>query len=225
MMPSIISADGPGPGACLDDLLGSRFLPPRWAARIWSVGELPSRLEHCARNLRPEFEWRAYGDADRIFFAIARVHAAKPNAQPTVAIDVYFLDEKAAVYCAGVWEYDRAQGWWLDDVLDLSYDCEHGWWFEDLKVPEVPTDRRAAGDRRTGGDRRISGERRIASTRRGLTAPRVAAPQATAGELCPSSEGERHQSGAELRASGGAELRQLALPAARGAGKLRRARP
>ena len=51
-----------------------------------------------------------------------------------------FLDEKAAVYCAGVWAYDLAHGWWLDAVLDLSYDCERGWWIDALMAKPAPAD-------------------------------------------------------------------------------------
>ncbi len=64
-----VTARTPSPGACLDDLLASRFLPKQWTARIWTESALPGRLQHCARNLPPDSEWRAYGDEDRIFFA------------------------------------------------------------------------------------------------------------------------------------------------------------
>jgi hypothetical protein len=226
MMPATITTDGPGPGACLDDLLASRFLPRRWAKRIWSASDLPSRLEHCARNLAPDTEWRAYGDDDRIFFAIARLHVAKPGAPASTAIDVYFLDNDAAVYCAGVWEYDRAHGWWLDDVLDLSYDCEHGWWFDALRDPATAGDRRASNDRRGEGDRRISADRRGAIDRRSLLEPGVLTAPSGGGET---RNGEMRNG--EMR---GAEMRQLTAPGPLGDGerrvekravKLRRGRP
>jgi hypothetical protein len=223
MMPATITTDGPGPGTCLDDLLASRFLPRRWATRIWSASELPSRLEQCARNLSDGTEWRAYGDDERVFFAIARVHTAKPAAQATVAIDVYFLDDNAAVYCAGVWEYDSAHGWWLDDVLDLSYDCEHGWWFDSLTDP-------AARDRRAEGDRRNPIERRAALDRRSPQSPRDRR------DSFDDDSFERRgafEPAALTSSLSGGEIRQLAAPGARGAGeprvekraaKLRRAR-
>jgi hypothetical protein len=66
-----------------------------------------------------------------MLFAIAVAHA-EPDVDCGLAIDVYFLDETAAVYCAGVWAYDGAHGWWLDAVLDLSFDCERGWWIDAL---------------------------------------------------------------------------------------------
>jgi hypothetical protein len=160
MMHATISSQNSGPGACLDDLLASRFLPRRPATRIWSVSGLPSRLEQCARKLAPGTEWRAYIDDGRIFFAIARAHAGASAAQAHRAIDVYFLDDNAAVYCAGLWEYDDSHGWWLDAVLDLSYDCDHGWWFDDLTDPSAPMERRSPGDRRVSSDRRVLSDRR-----------------------------------------------------------------
>jgi len=156
MMPATQTTDSPSPGACLDDLLASRFLPACQAVRIRCASRLPTRLQDCARNLARDSDWRAYGDADRIFFAIARLHAAKSKSQPATALDVYFLDENAAVYCAGVWEHDRNHGWWLDAVLDLSYDCDRGWWFDKLTDPGASVDRRTSGNRRIEADRRGS---------------------------------------------------------------------
>lgn len=126
------SAATPSPGACLDDLLVSRFLPKRWIGRIWSANELPPRLRRCTGGLVRGSEWRAYGEDGQIFFAIARMHVAGPRDANDMAIDAYFLDANAVVYAAGVWEYDRRTGWWLDAVMDLSYDCENGWWIETL---------------------------------------------------------------------------------------------
>jgi hypothetical protein len=136
MIRTIRSLRNPSPGACLDDLLASRFLPRRWATRLWSASELPYRLERCARSLVPNCEWRAYGDQDRILFAIARAHSAGPQAGSAAAIDVYFLDENASVYAAGVWVNEPKHGWWLDSLLDLSYDCEYGWWLDVLIDPQ-----------------------------------------------------------------------------------------
>ena len=98
-------------GARLEDLLASRFLPRSWVSRIWSACELPDRLEHCARNLAPNSEWRAYGNDDHLFFAIARAHARDSQHDSSSAIDVYFLDGNAEVYCAAVWDYDCQHGW------------------------------------------------------------------------------------------------------------------
>jgi hypothetical protein len=118
-------------GTCLDDLLASRFLARSYPRRIQSSDELPPALERCVTNLSAEPVWRAHGDGERLLFAIGSAHLGdEQDAAP--AIDVYFLDENAAVYCAGVWVHDRVHGWWLDAVLDLSYDCEHGWWIDTL---------------------------------------------------------------------------------------------
>jgi hypothetical protein len=155
MMHATPTIDSRSPGACLDDLLASRFLPARRAVRILRA-QLPTRLQDCVRNLASDSEWRAYGDADRIFFAIAHVHVGKSKPQSATALDVYFLDENAAVYCAGVWEHDRNHGWWLDAVLDLSYDCDRGWWFDKLTDPGASIDRRNSGNRRIEADRRGS---------------------------------------------------------------------
>jgi glycosyltransferase A (GT-A) superfamily protein (DUF2064 family) len=129
--------DKPQIDACLDDLLASRFLTTSCAERVRSSRDLPSALERCVNNLGSELVWRAYGDADRMLFAIALAHAATEQ-NAVLAIDVYFLDRSAAVYCAGVWAYDRTHGWWLDAVLDLSYDYEHGWWIATL-MPKTAT--------------------------------------------------------------------------------------
>jgi hypothetical protein len=138
MTPAISIQESSSPGACLDDLLDSRFLRKRSAARIRSANELPHRLQQCVQNLAPDAEWRAYGDGERTFFAIARARAIEPAApEASVAIDAYFLDDNASVYCAGVWEYDVRHGWWLDATLQLSYDCDHGWWFEALEHPSA----------------------------------------------------------------------------------------
>jgi hypothetical protein len=98
-------------GARLDDLLASRFLPRSWVGRIWSACELPDRLEHCARNLAPNSEWRAYGDDGHVFFAIACAHARESQYDSTSAIDVYFLDGNAEIFAAAVWDFDRHHGW------------------------------------------------------------------------------------------------------------------
>jgi len=128
------------PGACLDDLLISRFLPKRWMGRIWSAGDLPPRLRHCTLALKAGSEWRAYGGEDQIFFAIARMHAADRNDAARAAIDAYFLDEKAVAYAAGVWSYDRQSGWWLDGCVTPSYDCDHGWWLGAVLDAPTPID-------------------------------------------------------------------------------------
>jgi hypothetical protein len=101
-------------GDRLDDLLVSRFLPRYWGSRIWSSCELPDRLEHCARNLAPNAVWRAYGDDEQMFFAIACAHQRDSQPSSCLAIDVHFLDGNADVYSAGVWEHDAYQGWWLN---------------------------------------------------------------------------------------------------------------
>jgi hypothetical protein len=118
------------PGEHLDDLLASRFLSMHPFACISSAAELPIRLQRCAKNLQEGSEWRAYGEKQAIFFAIARMHLARPPEDFGTAIDVYFLDANALVYAAGVWEYTPKNGWWLDAVMKPSYDSEHGWWFE-----------------------------------------------------------------------------------------------
>jgi hypothetical protein len=147
MMRASVMTRPAGVGASLDDLLASRFLPSRSATRIRCAGDLPTRLERCAKNLMSNSEWRAYGDEDRIFFAIARAHLTDERSDAVAAIDVFFLDDNAAVYSAGVWEYDRKHGWWLDSVLDLSYDCEHGWWLDVLMDPPMSIDRAAVSVR------------------------------------------------------------------------------
>jgi hypothetical protein len=143
MMSDLLLSRRPSPGACLDDLLATRFLPRRWASRIWSARELPVPLENCVMHLAKDSEWRAYGEGGHIFFAVARAHSAAHGSSAygaaaqsgDVAIDVYFLDDHAAVYSAGVWQYDPHQGWWLDAVIDASYDCESGWSAAGLREP------------------------------------------------------------------------------------------
>jgi hypothetical protein len=108
--------------------------------RIWYACELPTRLQRCAQALRSGSEWRAYGEEDQIFFAIARMHAPDTSEAPATAIDAYFLDASAAVYAAGVWNFDRQTGWWLDAVMEPSYDCEHGWWLGAVLRPRAPID-------------------------------------------------------------------------------------
>jgi hypothetical protein len=109
--------------------------------RIGSASDLPDRLQRCARTLRFGSEWRAYGDKDQIFFAIARMHEPDAGEVPATAIDAYFLDESAAVYAAGVWNFDRRTGWCLDAVMKPSFDCEHGWWLGAVLRPRAPVDR------------------------------------------------------------------------------------
>ncbi len=119
-------------GATLDELLASRFLPRRWTERIWSAYELPEKLQDCVRRLAPNLIWRAYRDEDRTFFAIARVHGEEAEDESTREVDLFLLDEQAAVFSAGVWAHDLEHGWWLDAVLPLSFDSEHGWWLDTL---------------------------------------------------------------------------------------------
>jgi hypothetical protein len=148
MTPVPLDSYLPSTGARLDNLIASRFLSGRWASRVWSTSDLPGGLSRCVVNLTPGSEWRAYADGERIFFAVAREHTNASQVASATAIDVYFLDDTAAVYSAGVWEYDCKHGWWLDAVLDLSYDCDHGWWVDALldrgspKHPAAPTPRR-----------------------------------------------------------------------------------
>jgi len=130
MMRSMLIARHPSLGACFEDLLSTRFLTRRWTGRIWSVDDLPTRLQRCVRNLKPDCEWRAYGDVGQIFFSIARLRDPESATASAPSLEVFFLDSNAAVYCAGVWERDPAHGWWLDSLVDLSYDCEHGWWLD-----------------------------------------------------------------------------------------------
>jgi hypothetical protein len=131
---------GPSTGVLLDELLVSRFLPRRWAYRVWTAAQLPSRLLHCVRNLGSNAVWRAYGDQEQLFFAVARAPIGEPHSRSSAAIEVYFLDGNAAVYSAGVWEHDSKHGWWLDSVPELSYDCEHGWWLDALIDRPASTD-------------------------------------------------------------------------------------
>jgi hypothetical protein len=137
-------------GALLDDLLASRFLSRQWPYRVRTAGELPARLQHCAINLAPSAEWRAYADEDRVLFAVARAHSGEsPSPSSETAVDVYFLDGNAAVYSAGVWAHDGKHGWWLDSVLDLCYDCDRGWWLDALFKDCAPRDEtETAGGRR-----------------------------------------------------------------------------
>jgi hypothetical protein len=125
----------PGPGACLDQLLASRFLPNRWARRIFSAQDLPLRLQRRVEDLPAGSEWRAYSDEDRVFFALARMHLPATARESELALDVYFLDREAAAYSAGVWAHDIEHGWWLDAVLEASYDCEQGWWPDAQNAP------------------------------------------------------------------------------------------
>jgi hypothetical protein len=111
MMSAGVTCAAVSTGARLDDLLASRFLPRSWVSRIWSASELPGRLQYCARSLAPNSEWRAYGDDEHVFFAVARAHAKDSHCDSSPAIDVYFLDGNAEVYCAAVWEYDCRHGW------------------------------------------------------------------------------------------------------------------
>jgi hypothetical protein len=135
MMPALAVVRPTSPGACLDDLLVSRFLPKRWMAPIWSARELPPRLRLCTLALKPGVEWRAYGDEDQIFFAIARLHEDDAGESPAIAIDAYFLDDNGVAYAAGVWNHDARTGWWLDACLAPTYDCEHGWWLGAVMMP------------------------------------------------------------------------------------------
>jgi hypothetical protein len=153
MIPANLSALSRSPGASLDDLLASRFLPKQWVGRIWTAGELPTRLKGCVGNLVADAEWRAYSDEGRIFFAVARRHASVAPGASATAIDVYFLDSNAAVYSAGVWEYDRKHGWWMDSILGVSYDCDHGWWLEALIDRPVP--KAARNSRRIAAETRL----------------------------------------------------------------------
>jgi hypothetical protein len=120
----------PSVGSALEDLLATRFLPKRWARRVWSAADLPPRLERCVAGLVHGCEWRAYGDEDEVFFAIARQRAGDLHCSTSVSLEVFLLDAEAAVYAAGVWQHDPKHGWWLDALIELSYDFEHGWWFD-----------------------------------------------------------------------------------------------
>jgi hypothetical protein len=166
MTPVPLDSRLPGTGARLDNLIASRFLSGRWASRVWSSSDLPSRLSRCVGSLTADSEWRAYSDGERIFFAIAREHTDESQVVSATAIDVYFLDDSAAIYSAGVWEYDSKHGWWLDAVLDLSYDCDHGWWHDALlntggrKQPAAAAPLRIEGrvKKRIAGSSRSPGE-------------------------------------------------------------------
>jgi hypothetical protein len=95
----------------LDDLLAARVLPSFWVTRILSACELPSHFERCARDLAPDLAWRAYGDADHPLFVIARAHPFEMSPAGAQALNVYLLDGRAVVYCAGVWACNDWRGW------------------------------------------------------------------------------------------------------------------
>jgi hypothetical protein len=98
-------------GASLDALLAARVLPTSWVARILAACELPSHLERCGRDLAPDLAWRAYGEAERPLVVIARAQPFDGGAPGVQALDVYFLDGRAVVYCAGVWACRDWRGW------------------------------------------------------------------------------------------------------------------
>jgi hypothetical protein len=119
-------------GAKLEYLVTSRFLSARWASRVWMVRDLPKALQRCVQRLAPDTAWRAYADDTQVLFAIAHSRDDGAQADSCSSMDVYFLDGDAAVFSAGTWVFDHAQGWWLDAVLPASYDSEHGWWLESV---------------------------------------------------------------------------------------------
>ncbi len=119
-------------GARLDSLLASRFAHRPDQNRIRRASELPRRLEHCVGRLAFDCEWRAYRLTAGVFFAAGRSSALGAGTTSRSAIEVYFLDDSAAVYSAAVWEHDARHGWWLDSIITPSYDCERGWWMEAL---------------------------------------------------------------------------------------------
>jgi hypothetical protein len=98
-------------GASLDALLAARVLPRSWPARILAACELPSHFERCARDLAPDLAWRAYGEAERPLFVVARAHPFERGPPEVQALDVYFLDGRAVVYRAGVWAHRDWRGW------------------------------------------------------------------------------------------------------------------
>lgn len=139
MIRAMLVPGRPTLGACFQDLLGSRFLPKR-TGRISRAEELPIRLQRCVRHLRPEYEWRAYGEAEHVFFSVARLRDAKSASPVMPSLEVFFLDANAAVYFAGVWECDPVHGWWLDSLVNLSYDSDHGWWLDAIADTNVVRD-------------------------------------------------------------------------------------
>ncbi len=98
-------------GARLDHLLAARVLPRIWVAHPWSACELPVNFTHCARDLAPDLAWRACGDANSPLFVIARAHKSGPGLGDRRALDIYFLDGRSVVHCAGVWAFDDRHGW------------------------------------------------------------------------------------------------------------------
>jgi hypothetical protein len=158
MIRSTLITTRPTLGGCFEALLSARFLPRRWSGRIWSPEGLPSPLQRCVRNLKPDWEWRAYGDEEELLFSVARFRNHKIAASMP-ALEVLFFDSDAAVYCAGIWEFDEVHGWWLDSLLDLSYDCQRGWWLD--SVVDVPTaPRSVAGIETAMGPRGCAGSPR-----------------------------------------------------------------
>ena len=98
-------------GASLDALLAAHVLPRSWAARALAACELPTHFELCGRDLAPDLAWRAYGEAERPLFVIARAHAFDRGPSGMQVLDVSFLDGRAVVYRAGVWACRDWRGW------------------------------------------------------------------------------------------------------------------
>lgn len=101
----------------LDKLLVTRWITARWARRIWSVGELPAPLQHCARKLARGTAWRAYADDHQVYFVLGR--NALPKG-PEPLIEAYFLDANAALLWRGVWKFDAREGFELQEFRESA---------------------------------------------------------------------------------------------------------
>ncbi|MDB6106417.1 MAG: hypothetical protein JWO52_6416 [Gammaproteobacteria bacterium] len=112
---SLLSMEGSSLGAQLEHLLASRWPSATRAVPITSPGELPVRVERCVRGLAGGTAWRAYANSAQLFFAIARF-GCLPARIRAVGLEVYFLDRDARIQSAGLWEYDRNEGWRLHSM-------------------------------------------------------------------------------------------------------------
>ena len=117
----------------LDDLLSSRFAAQVHFDPIVRLDELPPLLHKCITSLQSACVWRAHRTTDGVFCAIARAPIG-PGKRSESDMEVYLIDGLGRAYCAAVWAHDRAQGWWLDSVLNPSFDGQYGWWLGPLMV-------------------------------------------------------------------------------------------
>lgn len=103
----------------VDDFTASWNLISGDAERILDPGELPPRLELCAKALRKGYFWRAWKDAGQLRFVVMNLtRDGCSRMEESLSMEAYFFDQSAKMVSAGSWNRVHPGRWRLSDRFE-----------------------------------------------------------------------------------------------------------